>query len=129
MPRTSPRMPARLANARTWTARAARLRPAPIPAGATRGLATQNLSRTLTSPRRRLLSFRAMRFANMAPSPIRGTRMPAENPGEFLPMTSRNKRYVYFQESQGGPYGCLNEPVTERLTNPNGLIPVFFGWS
>ena len=24
----------------------------------------------------------------------------------------QNKRYVFFQESKGGPYGCLNEPVT-----------------
>lgn len=34
------------------------------------------------------------------------------NPEDFEPMTATNQRYVYFQESTGGPYGCLNEQVT-----------------
>lgn len=34
------------------------------------------------------------------------------NPEDFAPMTAANERYVYFQESSGGPFGSLNEQVT-----------------
>jgi peptidoglycan lytic transglycosylase A len=34
------------------------------------------------------------------------------NPDDFEPMTATNERYVYFQEGEGGPFGCLNEQVT-----------------
>lgn len=34
------------------------------------------------------------------------------NPEDFEPMTATNQRYVYFQESSGGPFGSLNEKVT-----------------
>lgn len=35
-----------------------------------------------------------------------------EHPEDFEPLAAGNQRYVYFQESSGGPFGCLNEKVT-----------------
>jgi membrane-bound lytic murein transglycosylase A len=35
-----------------------------------------------------------------------------EHPDALEQYIYQNKRYVFFQESKGGPYGCLNEPVT-----------------
>ncbi|MDF1667422.1 MAG: MltA domain-containing protein [Planctomycetota bacterium] len=33
------------------------------------------------------------------------------NPEEFEPLAAENGRYIFFQESEGGPFGCLNEKV------------------
>jgi len=34
------------------------------------------------------------------------------HPEDFEPLTATNERYVFFQEGDGTPRGCLNEPVT-----------------
>lgn len=34
------------------------------------------------------------------------------HPEDFEPLAAANQRYVFFQESAGGPFGCLNEKVT-----------------
>jgi membrane-bound lytic murein transglycosylase A len=34
------------------------------------------------------------------------------HPEEFGPLSAHNERYVFFQEGDGTPRGCLNEPVT-----------------
>lgn len=34
------------------------------------------------------------------------------HPEEFEPLAAENGRYIFFQESEGGPFGCLNEKVT-----------------
>ena len=34
-----------------------------------------------------------------------------KNPQDFEPLASKNKRYVFFQESSGGPFGTINEQV------------------
>jgi membrane-bound lytic murein transglycosylase A len=36
-----------------------------------------------------------------------------EHPDQLDQYMYQNKRYVFFQESKGGPFGCLNEPVTK----------------
>lgn len=33
------------------------------------------------------------------------------NPEEFEPLAAENGRYIFFRESEGGPFGCLNEKV------------------
>ncbi|MCC6465060.1 MAG: MltA domain-containing protein, partial [Planctomycetes bacterium] len=35
-----------------------------------------------------------------------------DNPGEFDSLAAANPRYVFFQETSGGPFGSLNEQVT-----------------
>lgn len=35
-----------------------------------------------------------------------------ENPQELDNYLPKNERYVFFQDSKGGPYGCLGQPVT-----------------
>jgi len=52
-----------------------------------------------------------------------------ENPGEFEPLAATNGRYVFFQKSSGGPYGCLNERVssmasiaTDKSIFPRGAL-------
>jgi membrane-bound lytic murein transglycosylase A len=40
----------------------------------------------------------------------------SEHPEDFAPLAAKNQRYVYFQESSGGPFGCLNEQVTRLRT-------------
>ncbi|KAA3606806.1 MAG: hypothetical protein DWQ01_17470 [Planctomycetota bacterium] len=37
-----------------------------------------------------------------------------DHPGELGPILDRNPRYVFFQESQGGPYGSLGQPVLPK---------------
>ena len=34
------------------------------------------------------------------------------HPEDFAPLAASNERYVFFQEGDGTPRGCLNEPVT-----------------
>lgn len=36
------------------------------------------------------------------------------HPDDFIRLSRKNKRYVFFQESSGGPYGSLNEKVMAR---------------
>lgn len=36
-----------------------------------------------------------------------------ENPSEILRVLPQNPSFVFFQETPGGPYGCLGQPVTE----------------
>ena len=47
------------------------------------------------------------------------------NPGEVQTYTWRNPRYVFFQEIQGNPRGCLNEPVTtmRSIATDKGVFP------
>ena len=33
------------------------------------------------------------------------------HPEEFEPLAAENGRYIFFQESEGGPFGCINEKV------------------
>ncbi len=35
-----------------------------------------------------------------------------ENPNDLDQYLYQNKRYVFFQEAKGGPFGCLGQPVT-----------------
>ncbi len=37
-----------------------------------------------------------------------------DNPADLDEYLPKNKRYVFFQESRGGPYGCLGQPVTQH---------------
>ncbi len=39
-----------------------------------------------------------------------------EDPGLFAHYSALNERYVFFEEGDGGPYGCLNEKVTAGRT-------------
>lgn len=52
-----------------------------------------------------------------------------EHPGDFDRYTAENRRYVFFQESAGGPFGCLNEKVeafttiaTDKAIFPRGAL-------
>lgn len=51
------------------------------------------------------------------------------HPGDFERYAAENGRYVFFQESSGGPYGCLNERVeamtaiaTDKSIFPRGAL-------
>ncbi|MGE0708208.1 MAG: MltA domain-containing protein [Planctomycetota bacterium] len=51
------------------------------------------------------------------------------HPEDFEPLAAENQRYVFFQESSGGPYGCLNERVsrlrsiaTDKTIFPRGSL-------
>ena len=47
------------------------------------------------------------------------------HPDDLAPLMAANPRYVYFQESSGGPYGCLNEQVTplRSIATDKSLFP------
>jgi membrane-bound lytic murein transglycosylase A len=52
-----------------------------------------------------------------------------DHPEELEPLLATNERYVFFQESQGGPYGCINERVvplrsiaTDKSIFPRGAL-------
>ncbi|MCO5169262.1 MAG: MltA domain-containing protein [Planctomycetes bacterium] len=51
------------------------------------------------------------------------------HPADFERYAAENRRYVFFQESSGGPYGCLNERVeamasiaTDKAIFPRGAL-------
>ena len=51
------------------------------------------------------------------------------HPEEFEPLAAHNQRYVFFQEGEGGPFGCLNEKVeamrsiaTDKAIFPRGAL-------
>jgi membrane-bound lytic murein transglycosylase A len=51
------------------------------------------------------------------------------HPEEFEPLAAANGRYIFFQESDGGPFGCLNEKVsgmvsiaTDKSIFPRGAL-------
>lgn len=51
------------------------------------------------------------------------------HPDEFEELAAQNSRYVFFQESAGGPFGCLNEKVeamtslaTDKSIFPRGAL-------
>ena len=52
-----------------------------------------------------------------------------EHPEELEPLLALNERYVFFQESRGGPFGCINERVvplrsiaTDKSLFPRGAL-------
>lgn len=39
-----------------------------------------------------------------------------QHPEELDPLAAQNERYIFFQQSRGGPFGCLNEPVEAMIS-------------
>jgi membrane-bound lytic murein transglycosylase A len=40
----------------------------------------------------------------------------ANNPGDLDTYMNRNKSYIFFTDAEGGPFGCINAPVTAHRT-------------